>query len=327
MSRFKSDGTDQHARRLIDAYLLDNLDEQGARTLAEHVRACPECAAELGSASTRLIELLRTLPEPPASPDLDQRIYAAVIADRERRVQGNLLGGLARQIVRGAMRTTGTVVVTIVGVALIGGAFVFAASQFIAAPPAEHPRATLTAVVPPTSAPTESTRSAFPSSPPVTETPTRPAPTVVPGTESPSPTPRITLEPTLPPTPIPTDAASGRLAEPDAGPDGDAEAIRIGQPVAVAVAIAERDGHAATHPNANPFGHRKPDAVSDAERIGLAESIAIPGRIAHAKATADSSAVGQSVRYAEPRVERVPNPIALERGAQCAPCGEYPGSK
>ena len=109
MSRLQGpDRPDHAARRLIDAYLLDELDEVGARQLAEHVRGCPECAAELGG-TTRLLELLRTMPEPTASPDFDTRILAAVLADRQRREESrSWLANLPRQVFRGAMRTTGT---------------------------------------------------------------------------------------------------------------------------------------------------------------------------------------------------------------------------
>lgn len=209
MTRFSlSDGPD-HARQLIDAYLLDDLDEAGAQQLAEHVRDCPGCAAELGG-STRLLELLRTMPQPAPSADIDERIIAAAIADRAIRVaQVPIAAGLMRQIFRGAMRTTGTVVLTIVSVALIGGAFVFAASQFISPPPHEAARATLPVVASPTAPPTESTHSVVPDGTPTGE-PRTPAPTVVPGTPTTGSTlgPTNTPEPVLTsaPTPVPTSA-------------------------------------------------------------------------------------------------------------------------
>src|SRR6185503_18438655 len=158
-----SDRPDHAARRLIDAYLLDELDEVGSRELAEHVRGCPECAAELGG-TTRLLELLRTLPEPAPSPDFDTRILAAVLADRQRREESrSWLANLPRQVLRGAMRTTGTVVVTVVTVALIGGAFVFAASAIISPPPQQTGDGRVPSeVATPTVAPTETTRSAVP---------------------------------------------------------------------------------------------------------------------------------------------------------------------
>ena len=131
--------SDHAARRLIDAYLLDELDEANARRLAEHVRDCPSCAAELGG-TTRLIELLRTLPEPQPSADLDARIISAALADRRLRIERRpWYSGLPRQVFRGAMRTTGTLVATVVAVALIGGAFVFAASSFILPLPPSSP--------------------------------------------------------------------------------------------------------------------------------------------------------------------------------------------
>ena len=170
--------------------------------LADHVRGCPECAAELGG-STRLLELLRTLPEPVASPDLDTRILAAVFADRQRREERrSWLSNLPRQVFRGAMRTTGTLVVTVVTVALVGGAFVFAASQFIAPPPHDTARGTLPPVATPTAAPTETTRTAEPTAGPVSGSQTEPAVTVVPTTRPTAPaTPLVTDEPTPEPTP------------------------------------------------------------------------------------------------------------------------------
>ena len=243
MTRFSlSDGPD-HARQLIDAYLLDDLDEAGAGLLAAHVRDCPGCAAELGG-STRLLELLRTMPEPAAMVDLDERIIMAALADRALRVaRPPLAAGLMRQIFRGAMRTTGTVVLTIVSLALIGGAFVFAASQFISPPPQEAARATLPVVASPTALPIESTQGAVPAGTPTGEPRTQ-APTVVPATPTdsptstpesvltPAPTPVPTLVPTLEPTPLatPVVTVATETPGPTASPEPTASPVATAPP-------------------------------------------------------------------------------------------------
>ena len=98
MSRLDGPDRSHRAARLIDAYLLDGLDEAASQELARHVRGCTACAAELGGA-TRLMELLRTLPEPAVSSDFDARIIGAVLADRQRRVDHrSWLGNLPRQV-------------------------------------------------------------------------------------------------------------------------------------------------------------------------------------------------------------------------------------
>src|SRR5665811_1047435 len=90
------------ARRLIDAFLVDDLLEQDAARLAAHVEGCPACAAEIGG-TTRLLALLGSLPTPPPAPDLDERIYTAVIADRARRHdRRSWLQNLQTQVFRGA---------------------------------------------------------------------------------------------------------------------------------------------------------------------------------------------------------------------------------
>ena len=141
------------ARRLIDAFLVDDLDRSDAARLAAHVKGCPACAAELGG-TTRLLALLGTLPTPPPAPDLDQRILSAALRDRERRHDHRFwLVGLPTQVFRGAVRTTGTLVATIVAVAILGGTLVLAAgfvSQVAWAPP----RVTLVPDMTPTPAPT-----------------------------------------------------------------------------------------------------------------------------------------------------------------------------
>lgn len=220
------------ARPLLDAYLLDELDEAGSVTLADHLRSCAACSAELGGAA-RLIGLMRLLPEVEPSPDLDERVTLAVIAaHRQRHEHRSWLSDLPRTIARGAARTTGTLVVTIVSVAMLGAAFVFAAAGFIATtannptrtptPPTDEPTmlpvAVGTEMTTPTSKPTGTPVS--PTAPPpvvifVTPEPT-PAPTPsaepTPGPVSPpavslSPTsaPTVTPEPTPSPSPSPTD--------------------------------------------------------------------------------------------------------------------------
>ncbi len=133
------------ARDLIDAFLLDELEPADAARLAAHVKGCPACAAEIGG-STRVLGLLGTLSTPRPLPDLDERILVAAFEDRRRRHEHrSWLSDLRTQVIRGAMRTTGTLIVTIMTVALLGGAFVFAASQVVAQlPPFQPPaRATL----------------------------------------------------------------------------------------------------------------------------------------------------------------------------------------
>lgn len=145
------------ARRQIEAYLVNDLSEAEARALAVHVRGCPDCAAQLRG-STRLLAELVALPTPQPSPDLDERIVLAAIQDRLRRHEHrSWLSDLRIQVFRGAMRTTGTLMVTVVTVALLGGAFVFAATSLFTprqATPGSTPSATLPAVVTPTSVPT-----------------------------------------------------------------------------------------------------------------------------------------------------------------------------
>jgi hypothetical protein len=209
-----------HARRLIDAYLADELAPLDAEQLAAHVEACPACQAEMGGA-TRLLALLGSLPVPPATPDVDERILLATLRDRDRRHENrSWLAALPWLVFRGAVRTTGTLVVAIVTVAFLGAAFVFAAGMITQVALGPGTRATLPPDMTPTPAPTLVQTAAPQTSHPVvstqpTEAPTpepTPAPTVAP-TATPEPTPAVTATPE--PTPAPTPEAT---AEPTPDP-------------------------------------------------------------------------------------------------------------
>jgi hypothetical protein len=193
------------ARGLIDAFLVDDLLEADASRLAAHVKGCPACAAEIGG-TTRLLALLGSLPTPPPAPDLDERIYAAAIADRARRHDHrNWLQDLQTQVFRGAVRTTGTLMVAVVTVGLLGGAAVLAAALLTQPAPAPSSRATVGTDMTPTPAPTmvQPTVSAAPS---VKETP--PAIVV---------TPAPTAKPVATPKPSPSESASPAVsAQPSA---------------------------------------------------------------------------------------------------------------
>ena len=210
-----------HARELIDLFLVDDLLAVDAARLAAHVKGCPACAAEMGG-STRVLSLLGSLPVPRPTPDLDERILMAAIDDRARRREHrSWLSDLATQVFRGAMRTTGTLIVTIVTVALLGGAFVFAASQFVVpvfngtferasmspvatptpsvpaaqtAEPSTNATARPSSVVSATPEPTASSQPTATASPSVS---VEPSPT-------PSPTPELSASPSVEPTPTPT---------------------------------------------------------------------------------------------------------------------------
>jgi hypothetical protein len=216
------------ARRLIDAFLVDDLAGPDAARLAAHVKGCPACAAELGG-TTRLLALLGSLPTPPPAPDLDERILTAALRDRDRRHEHrSWLAGLWTQIARGAVRTTGTLVVTIVTVAILGGALVLAAGYIGEVALAPAPRATVQPDMTPTLAPTL-VPSTVPATPPpaktaaptpaptpeVTAEPT-PAPTATPAvTAEPTPAPTETPAPTITPAPTPSPSAT---AEPTPTP-------------------------------------------------------------------------------------------------------------
>jgi len=196
------------ARRLIDAFLVDDLLEQDAARLAAHVEGCPACAAEIGG-TTRLLALLGSLPTPPPAPDLDERIYAAAIADRARRHDHrSWLGDLKRQVFRGAVRTTGTLMVAIVTVAFLGGAFVLASAYFTQSAPAPTPRVTVAPAMTP--APTKVSPTAPAETPPAVVA--TPAPTAKPvatpaPTPAPSASPAVSTEPSATPAPSPSATA------------------------------------------------------------------------------------------------------------------------
>ena len=215
------------ARELIDLFLLDDLLAADAARLAAHVKGCAACTAEIGS-STRVLGLLGSLPVPRPTPDLDERILLAALDDRaRRRAQRSWLSDLRSQVLRGAMRTTGTLIVTILSVALLGGAFVFAASQVVSNfPILAGPRATM----PPVATPTTSVPAAQTAEPSTTSTPrpssvvsATPEPVITPApTEPPaqtaSPEPSATPSATPEPSPTPTPSA-----EPSATPSATAE--------------------------------------------------------------------------------------------------------
>ena len=209
-----------HARRLIDAFLVDDLLASDVARLAAHVKGCPACAAELGG-MTRLLALLVSLPTPPPAPDLDERILSAALRDRERRHDNrSWLTDLRTQVFRGAVRTTGTLVVTIMTVAALGSAFVLAAG-FITQVAWAPPRVTLAPEMTPTPAPTLIQAAAPQTQRPVvtaqpTDAPT-PARTVAP-TDTPEPTPvpspSTTAEPTPTPSPTPVPTEKPRRTPP-----------------------------------------------------------------------------------------------------------------
>ena len=155
-------------------------------------RPAPACQAELGGA-TRLLALLGSLPVAPATPDVDERILLAAIRDRDRRHEHrSWLATLPTAIFRGAVRTTGTLVVAIVTVAFLGGAFVLAAGYITQVAFAPDTRATLAPDMTPTPAPTLVQTAAPQTSHPVVSTQPTEAPT-------PEPRPRLPPSPRRPP--------------------------------------------------------------------------------------------------------------------------------
>ena len=211
--------TCEHARALIDGFVLDELSTVDARTLADHVRGCVACTAELAGASF-LIELLATLPDVPPTPDFDERVLLAAIEDRRRRhAHRGWLADLRAQILRGTLRTTGTFLATVLVVALLAVGGVWAASTLFRSPPQSAdfahdatPHPTLTA---PTGTPT-GPAAAVPLTP-------APAPTATPRvivitvTPAPAPSERPTLRPSTQPSPPPVVMAAP-TAPPSAAP-------------------------------------------------------------------------------------------------------------
>ena len=193
----------ERARALIDGFVGDELSTDDARALADHLRGCPACSAEMAGAS-RLIELLATLPDVPPTPDFDERVLLAALDDRRRRHEHrNRLADLWAQMVRGAMRTTGTLVLTIVVVAVLMVGFVAAATTIF---PGIVPNVSLVQSTPRPALTTRATptppsvAAVAPTKQPVTPSPT-PAPT-------PPPTQRATPAPTPSPTPSPSPSPS-----------------------------------------------------------------------------------------------------------------------
>jgi hypothetical protein len=162
----------------------------------------------------------------PATPDFDERILAAAFADRDRRhMKRTWVADLRIQLLRGTARTTGTLIATVLAVALLGATFVFAAGNFFRLPftgggsiPAVP---TQTAAPADTGVPTLSPRAAtdapvvVPATPTLTEAPTEPpvvvltpAPATAPPAITPEPSPSTT--PALTPTPEPTAAPTAQ---------------------------------------------------------------------------------------------------------------------
>ena len=219
--------THETALRLIDGFVADELSAEDARSLADHLRGCPACTAEMAGAS-RLVQLLATLPDVPPTPDFDERVLLAALEDRRRRHEHrNWLADLWTQIVRGAARTTGTLVLTMVAAAFLIAAFVAAASnlvpgiaQQVGLVPPPTPRAAVTLPTPsPTPVPVTPSPTPAPTpSPTPIPTPTeRPTPAVTPS-PLPSPSPAATASP----TPAPTIVVASPTASPTASPSASA---------------------------------------------------------------------------------------------------------
>lgn len=242
------------ARRLIDAFLVDELAGPDASRLAAHVKGCPACAAELGG-TTRLMALLGSLPTLAPAPDLDERILAAALRDRARRHEHrSWLADLRTQVFRGAVRTTGTLVVAIVTVAFLGGAFVLAAGFITQVALAPQPRATVQPDMTPTLAPTL-VSPVVPATPPpaVTAAPT-PAPTAGPEvTAEPTPAPTATPEVTAEPSPAPTETpAPTDTAAPTPSPEATAEPTPTPSPTPVPTEKPRRTPPPSASPSPTP---------------------------------------------------------------------------
>jgi anti-sigma factor RsiW len=199
--------TCDRARHLIDRYAVDELSAADARALAAHVRTCVPCAAEMAGV-TRLVGILTALPDVQPTPDLDERILLAAFADRDaRHATRTWWADLRVQLLRGTFRTTGTLIATVLAVALLGATFVFAASTFFKLP------FTGSGTIPPvptqTAAPAD-TGVPGPSTPTVTVAPVPSAQPTTEPTAEPTAQPAVTRppvatqEPTPPPTPEPT---------------------------------------------------------------------------------------------------------------------------
>lgn len=186
------------AQGLIDAFLLDELHAASSAALRVHLTGCAACAADLGGI-TRLLEVLAVAPAPQPSPDLDERIIRAAIQDRERRREHrSWLQDLRILVFRGVVRTTTTLAVTVIAVALLGATFVFAATNFLAGTAFNPTRgATVAPEVTPTLTPQQS---ATPAPTPAGTT----RPVAVSATPAPTPAPVLTLEPTPTPAPVVT---------------------------------------------------------------------------------------------------------------------------
>ena len=213
--------TCDRARHFIDQYAVDELSATDARALASHVRTCAPCAAEMAGV-TRLVGILSALSDVPATPDFEERILAAAFADRDRRhAKRTWIADLRVQLLRGTARTTGTLIATILAVALLGATFVFAAGNYFRLPftgggsipsvPTQSPAPADTGVPSPSSATVTDAPVVVPATPSRTDTPTEPpvirvtpAPATVPPAVTPEPTPEITPEITPAPTPEPT---------------------------------------------------------------------------------------------------------------------------
>jgi hypothetical protein len=190
---------------LIDRYVLDDVPVVERGLLREHLAGCQACTAEF-AAFSRLLDELAALPDVMPSSRLDARIYEAAMADRRARSAEHGLPALWHQIWRGAMRTTGTLVLTVVVVALLSAAFVQAASGLFNGPLESVglvPRATSTpvATVRATATPGPTAR---PTPAPTAEPTPSPRVIILVVTPSPSATPRPTPSPSATPTATPT---------------------------------------------------------------------------------------------------------------------------
>ncbi len=219
--------TCEHARALIDGFVLDELSAADARTLADHVRGCAACTAELAGAS-RLIELLATLPELAPSRDFDTRVLAAAFVERHgRHAQRGWLADLRAQILRGTLRTTGTLAATVALVALLAVGGVWAASTLFMGPLLSAgtghdgtPRPTASAPAGTGSAPAAKLAPSATPVPTPIETPRVIVPTVTP---SPAPSARPTLRPSPPASPTPPPVVlAAPTAPPSAAPSASA---------------------------------------------------------------------------------------------------------